>query len=148
VDVAFSENRVFVLCSGDIDTPPTSSREEEIRSNGLAICCFDPNSGEFLWYAPLLSPRGRETIYILSRLQIGRDHLVVTARNRLADHMGTCFIVNRHTGKLVQTFVLNNPGGGRNQDYLQRHGSIGRVTIAKNRLFVETMNGISVYGGQ
>jgi hypothetical protein len=78
------------------------------------------------------------------RITLGRDHVVVTARQYQVGVAHYAYVVEADSGAVAQKVPLHGAGAGPNEN--RRRQAIGPAVLTNGHLCVETSQGVTVYG--
>jgi outer membrane protein assembly factor BamB/tetratricopeptide (TPR) repeat protein len=157
-DARLDGARVYVAFSpGETAEPPGSRYGQLSTSGGLAVCCYPTEAAETddpvlpVWRTVLDDDVG--AAYTVMPLEIGRDHVAVTAKQDDTGGNLRVYLLSKQTGEVVETIDLMPPRDGRPLDAevpgeTHRRRVIGPPVILGGRLVVETVEGVRVYAGR
>ena len=138
-----AEERLVVLTS----TRPTNygwnSRGRVIGCADPGVQMFDLASGNRLWSVELASePKG----YQITLMGLTRNYVAAVVKDNAITRAGTVWLIDRQTGRVSQKIELPGVQNMPQPSGFFMHMAMGAPVAVKDRLVVETLTGIEVYG--
>jgi len=144
VDAQFDGQALYVICSAQMIGRRKAYYGRMSSCRGVAVQKFEVPTEKRLW-SRMLEDASQYYPNVLP-LTVGKDHVVVTARqyNVGMDHF--VYVLEAGTGKEVQKINLQVKAGGDAQAQQRRRQGMGQPAMTTGRLVVETSEGVTVYG--
>jgi len=145
VDVVMDGEAVYVACGQQVSSrrKQTYGRLSQLR--GMTIQKYQLGSSRPTWVRKIESD-GTGYRQILPMV-LGRDYLVVVARNTSRGASHYAWVLDAETGKVEHKIELDAANGNSVQQE-QRLRCIGPAVMTNGRLVVETAEGLVVYGSK
>jgi outer membrane protein assembly factor BamB len=147
VEVGFDGDALYAVCSLDVPGRPKTSYGRWSYCRGMSLQKFSLASKRLLWQVNL-NTDPRSYFYPSQPLTIGRDHVVVTAKQGRYTHGSDAFVLDAATGMEVMPSV-DLRGQGLDPSTLSRRLTwLGPAVMTDGYLLIETCKGVRVYGEQ
>ncbi|MBN1942158.1 MAG: PQQ-binding-like beta-propeller repeat protein [Phycisphaerae bacterium] len=131
-NAVFDEHRVYVFAAEAAAQGGSSTS----TTRRLVVAAFDPVTGKLLWQEEPAAVGDAPSLYSFTQ---GENYLAVSL-SRQDNAGGTCVLMDKATGKVVQHLPLADAAGKKPAAFSRR------LAMTAGRLAMETGKGIAVYG--
>jgi outer membrane protein assembly factor BamB len=120
-----------------------NSRGRVIGCAGPGVQVFDLASGNRLWSVELASEPNR---FQMTPMGLTRNYVAAVVKDNAITQAGTVWLIDRQTGRVAQKIELPGVQNMPQPSGFFMHMAMGAPVAVKDRLVVETLTGIEVYG--